>query len=233
VELLLEAAIGLSALVAAAVASRMLAVAWRTGSGPHALMGITVGVGGAAVQLLILAGSILGPASGSAAERALGAASLSCVGVGATAMARFNHTVYRPRSPLLHAVTGAVAGYFGLVAAHRALELAPPPLLRLDAFFAALLLVYVWSAAEAFRSWDAYRRTPGLDPLVVERFRIWGFGLLATVSWIVCETVGRGGAASRAAGVLFAILATTAIRFAFAPPRWYRERLGEPSPREV
>jgi hypothetical protein len=66
-----------------------------------------------------------------------------------------------------------------------------------------------------------------LDYLII----IWGFGLLASMSWILCETVGRGNAASRAAGVLFAILASTANCFAFAPPRWYRERLGEAAPR--
>jgi hypothetical protein len=230
VELLLELAIGLSALVAGAVALRLLGVAWRTGSAPHALMGITVGIGGAAVQLLILTASILRATADSAAGRALFAGTLLCVGVGATAMARFNHAVYRPRSPLLHAVTGAVAGYFGLVAVHRAFGLSVPPLLALEAFYAALLVLYTWSALEAFHSWDAYRRTPGLDALVVERFRIWGFGLLATMSWILCETVGRGNAASRAAGVLFAILASTANCFAFAPPRWYRARLGEAAP---
>lgn len=222
VEGLVFAAMGGSALLAAAVGVRLLVLRSTRGE-PLRLLGagLLFGCGVNHALMLLLA---LVPA-GAPLRRALVVGAILCTGSGATAMSRFNHAVYHPKSALLHAVTAMIATYFAVQAGARLLSLELQGPLSGNVVFAVLLAVYGWSAWEAFGCYAAYRRAPGLDPLVVQRFLVWGLGGLCAVGWVLSVWLGGSHLLARGLGAVFAPLLAVAVLFAFAPPRWYRRRL--------
>jgi hypothetical protein len=95
--------------------------------------------------------------------------------------------------------------------------------------FPVLLAGYLWTAAESFRCWRDYRRARGLDPVIVERFRLWGTSAVAVVFWVAVAFIGEDAAWARGIGSAFGIVSSVALWFAFQPPefyqRWLRSRV--------
>jgi hypothetical protein len=97
--------------------------------------------------------------------------------------------------------------------------------------FTARAMAFVWAAAEAFRYHAMMRRRLALglgDPVVADRFRLWGLSAMAVVAAFAAFLAGRlwvrGGAMS--APVLIAtslagIVAGVTVLLAFSPPRAY------------
>ncbi|HME69122.1 MAG TPA: hypothetical protein VKM54_04555 [Myxococcota bacterium] len=56
--------------------------------------------------------------------------------------------------------------------------------------YPVLLAGYLWTAAESFRCWRDYRHARDLDPVVVERFRLWGSSAVAVVLWVTVAFIG-------------------------------------------
>jgi hypothetical protein len=224
VEGIVFAAMAAAALLAGAVGLRLLWLRSRRAA-PLRLLGAGLVLGSGVNHLLILLVAAMAPPRGSALREALLMGSILCVGAGATAISRFNHVVYRPKNVALHAVTAMIASYFAVIALLRVFG-APVvgPLAGL-ALFPVLLAVYGWSGYEALACYAAYRKAPRLDPLVVDRFRVWGIGTLCTMGWVLAVWIGGGHVIARALGALFALLLAFAVLFAFVPPRWYRRRV--------
>jgi hypothetical protein len=153
----------------------------------------------------------------------------AATGVSASCMMRFTQIVYRPRQRLLTAVPVGVALTFAYVALGVPFR-SGAPLHSWSAFsvYAVLLAGYLWTAAESFRCWRGYRRARDLDPVVVERFRLWGASALAIVLWVAVAFVGQNRAWARGVGSGFGVVSSVALWFAFQPPafyqRWLRSR---------
>jgi hypothetical protein len=90
----------------------------------------------------------------------------------------------------------------------------------------------VWGAAESLRYHALLRRRLGLglaDPVVTDRMRLWGLGLIAAVAisaidLVLIETTGVGLVGTRFGGILVGVLglgAAGAIWLAFLPPDAY------------
>ena len=103
------------------------------------------------------------------------------------------------------------------------LSVLPLPLWRV--FVLVLLGVWAWSAAEALRHWIAYRRIPELDPMVVDRFRMWGINSLGVIGWAVISYFYGLSTLSIGASAVFGLLAAASLWLAFLPPAWYRQHL--------
>ena len=154
----------------------------------------------------------------------------AAVGIAASCMMRFTQIVYRPKQRALTAVPVGVALYFAYVSLSVPFR-SEAPLHSLVALsiYPVLLAGYLWAAAESFRCWRNYRGAPGLDPVVVERFRLWGTSAMAVVLWVAVAFVGQNAAWARGAGSGFGIVSSVALWFAFQPPefyqRWLRSRV--------
>ncbi|HEY8119914.1 MAG TPA: hypothetical protein VII78_01245 [Myxococcota bacterium] len=96
----------------------------------------------------------------------------------------------------------------------------------------AAIVVYAWSAFEGFRCWTLARRRLALglaDPLVVNRFLLWGFiglsSLLSIVPSLVISLSGGNGmthVGSRLCTAIGGLSASIALQLAFLPPAGYR-----------
>ncbi len=217
-------AMAFSALLAGAVGLRLL-VLRSPRAAPLRLLGAGLLLGSGLNHVLILLVVLSELPRGAPAREALLAGAILCVGAGATSISRFNHVVYRPRSVTLHAVTAMIASYFTLLALLRVLGVPLEGPLAGATFFPVLLAIYGWSSYEALACFAAYRKAFGLDPLVVDRFRVWGIGTLCAMGWVLSAWMGGNQLIARAFGAGFALLLACAVLFAFAPPRWYRRRV--------
>lgn len=94
------------------------------------------------------------------------------------------------------------------------------------------VVVYTWTALEGFRCWIQARRRLRLglaDPLVVNRFLLWGVigvaSLLSVAPSLALTLAGGDGTTSAAARLTTAIgglVAAIALQLAFLPPARYR-----------
>ncbi len=224
-QFLVLAAAVVSAMAASAVALRLLWLLRRERSVALLLLGIALLAGSGLGQLLMLALAVLEPAPGSGLWRGLLAAMLASIGTGATCICAFNHQVFRGRSAWLHAATGLVGAHFALVSSSILLGFEREGPLAGQRFFLVLFLLYTWSAAESLRCWLEYRRSPGLDPLVVERFRVWAIGAFCAAVWVGAGYLGGLHPLARGVGALFGLALATTVWLAFAPPEAFRRRL--------
>jgi hypothetical protein len=150
----------------------------------------------------------------------------AATGISASCMMRFTQIVYRPKRRLLAAVPVGVALSFAYVALcvpfrHEA----PVHSLTARSIYPVLLAGYLWTAAESFRCWRDYRRARDLDPVVVERFRLWGTSALAIVVWVAVAFAGKNQAWARGVGSVFGVVSSVALWFAFQPPEFYQRWL--------
>lgn len=154
----------------------------------------------------------------------------AAVGVAASCMMRFTQIVYRPKQRRLTAIPVGVALYFGYVSLSVPFRNeAPLHSLVALSIYPVLLAGYLWTAVESFRCWGHYRRARDLDPVVVERFRLWGTSAVAVVLWVAVAFVGQNAAWARGVGSGFGIVSSLGLWFAFQPPgffqRWLRSRV--------
>lgn len=224
------------------VGVRMLMLARRTG-GRHELL---IGAG------MLLIGAIGFPGSTvSGFGRAVGEMSIplwfgatSITQVGLLLIYAFTWQVFRPKESWGKAIVagGALLMFAGLVVSALALASAPPEAIssvvaRNGMFIgmAGYCGCFLWSAIEGFvHHRNAKRRmTIGLaDPVVVNRFLLWGlFGLASTainVTSFIGSAIGVDPSTSPLVLVpmgVFGFLASIAMYLAFLPPVAYLDRV--------
>jgi hypothetical protein len=228
---------GVFFLASLAIGVRLVALAARTGSLPERLIGIGIlGIGPAGMAAMMGAAGLA--ASAPAAARALTGLAFVAIAVGATAASVFNWRVFRPDAPAARATVFAGAALLALaIAAEGATTgfvnpLEPGPAgLCVSALCAATLL---WGAGESLRYWLLMRRRLRLglaDPLVANRFLLWGLGIgaagVGSVISLVVQ-VALGGAMAELPGLLLSnslhgLAAAVLMWVAFLPPEaWKR-----------
>ncbi len=204
---------------------RLVALFLRRGA-PTGLLGIALLFGGAPVHGLVLA---LRAADGPPSEglwQIAYALLYVAAGVAGTCVMRFTHEVFRPRSRWLPVATGVAAGYFAIAAATLPFGADDPARSPLGLGVALVLgAIFGWASGESFAAWAMYRRAPGLDPLVVDRFRLWGVAALSNVAVVGLFWAGERSLLLAGLAGLFGMVSSLALWLAFLPPPAYARRL--------
>jgi len=226
--------------VALVVGLRLVGLAARTRQLPELLMGVGVlGIGPVGFGGIVAAMAMAPSAPGTA--RALGAAATIAIASGVAAKYVFNWRIYRPTSPV--AAAACVAGIAG-VAAAVALEGAATGFSPLSwqgggwhVLRSALQVgCLLWGASEALVYWGKMRRRARLgiaDPLLANRFLLWGIGAgaagLGSAIGVVAQlATGRPPLEQTwvtMSSSLHGLVSASALWLAFVPPRAYREWL--------
>jgi len=217
---------------------RLLRVGWTTGQLPELLMGIAFFTGGgigATLQFLAQFPELLPPVF-SGATLAFGRL---CVHVGILCQASFTWVVFRPHSTAARALLAGLTLAFVAASIGTAAQggIGDP---AYSGFWfwlegAAAVAAISWGALEALR-WHVLMRRRlryGLaDPLVVNRFLLWGTalgaGVLASAVDPVIHALGVDATTTRPLIGVAAGLGTVAalgIALTFFPPAWYRARV--------
>lgn len=186
--------------VGAAVAVRLLLLYRRTGGGPELALGA-----GLAATVLALPASIAGVAlglGGPLVERGLFV--VGALGSTSTVVAFFAFTqlVFHPGSRvarILVALAAMVAAASGVGLVHAKLAdwgVTPNPATRpwLMALLGLVAVGLTWTGVEALRYWWRLRRRLALglaDPVVVNRFLLWGLGTLLSVAALAVIAVSK------------------------------------------
>src|SRR5690606_851239 len=225
---------------------RLLALARRTRRRPELLLGLGI-LGTAALGYgLLIAASLLRGAGTTASDglpRALLAAGTILHDAGVTMIVLFVLTVFRPVERWARALAaGALLALWGghvgweLSNAYRS---AQPG----DAFWWLRSFVVwsypLWTMVESYRYYGLLRRRLALglaDPLVTNRFFLWGSASLGTVLAVWSASLGylfsgRPAAAAawspviQVATATFGVATVTLYGFTFFAPAWYRRRI--------
>jgi hypothetical protein len=223
--------------VALVVGVRLVALARRTRQIPELLIGVgvlcigPVGFGGIVAATAAEAGS-------PGLARVLGGAAAVAVATGVAAKYLFNWRIYRPTSRLAAVACGAgIAGVVLAVALEgfatgyspRAWRGTGWHVLRSGVQIGCLL----WGASEALVYWGKMRRRVRLgiaDPLLANRFLLWGIGAGAAgvgSAISVVFQVATGKPSLEQAWVtmsssLHGLVSASALWLAFVPPQAYR-----------
>ena len=220
-------------LVALTVGIRVLLLASRTRALPELTMGIGVlGIGPVGFGLMVAANHI----DNVSVQTAMLAIASLAVSAGVFAKFVFNWRVYHPESSAVRAIVVAagialVACYalagltYGFSAEH-ALE--PASLARSGLQISCLL----WGAGESIGYWTKMRRRVRLglaDPVVANRFLLWGIGAFAagfgtavgTTAQIVTGVTTTQEGWVLVSSSMHGLVAAVAIALAFIPPRAY------------
>jgi len=234
-------------IVSLLVGLRLLLLWWRTRQIPELLIGIGVlGIGPVGFGLPVASGLVAGSRPGLGAVL-VGIGALA-VAIGAGAKLTFNWRVYHPQSrsvgvipfaagPILLAAWLTEWATGGFVEVNSA---SPATLIRTSLQIACLL----WGSGEALRYWTMMRRRERLglaDPLVTNRFLLWGIGAGAAGlgSFIgIAAQLATGSATGEIPWVmtsssLHGLIAAIALWFAFVPPGFYRRYIQARAPRSV
>jgi len=233
---------GVFFLVSLAVGLRLLALATRTHRSPELLIGIGIlGIGPTGLGCMLGAAALyqLSPS----ASRVFTAAALVAVASGSIASCLFNRMVFRAESAgaraWVHAMTALFGVAFGVEIATT--RFADPLHPGAGASLVSLLctLNLLWGAAESIRYWRLMRRRLRLglaDPLVTNRFLLWGLGIGAAgvgslISLGVQQVVGLSMAELPVltfSNSLFGLASALLMWVAFLPPaawrRWVQRR---------
>jgi hypothetical protein len=233
---------GIFFLVSLAVGLRLVALATRTHRSPELLIGIGIlGIGPTGMGC-ILGAAALHPLS-PPASTVFTAAGLLAIACGSIASCLFNRMVFRTESSGARAWVVATTALFGVAFGYElattgfADPLHPGP----GGSFVSLLctLNLLWGAGESLRYWRLMRRRLRLglaDPLVTNRFLLWGLGIGAAglgslISLIVQQVVGLSMAELPAltfSNSLFGLCSALLMWVAFLPPAaWRRFVQGE------
>jgi hypothetical protein len=241
-------ALALLALVGTSVGARLVAVARRTRGLPELAMGAGLlaiaALGLPAVAVARLPGLVATPAGDALFGAGL---ALSLGGIGH--VHAFTFLVFRREETWAQALLVAVGlalavEWMGLMEASGAgatlAEILPHTRPWAIAVVATVAVGFAWTAAESLHYHALLRRRMALglaDPVVVNRFLLWGVGGFATallcVALVACL---RAGLAPLAHPLPLALIATAGVvtsaawSLAFLPPaaylRWLRERSG-------
>jgi len=215
---------------------RLLLLWHRTRRLPELLIACGIlGIGPVGFAFTLIATSS-GEALPLLASVCLAAALLSTSG-GAFATAIFNWRVFHPDAPGLRLVVGAVALLFVVAFLWEALNsgFADPNLnasgFRLYSMLSTTILL--WGAAESLRYFTMMRRREKLglaDPLVTNRFLLWGLGIGAAglgsaISVTACTVTGQHMLSIpwvTISNSLHGLTAAVLMWVAFIPPGFYR-----------
>ncbi len=232
---------GVFFLASLAIGLRLVALARRTRRPPELLIGLGVlGIGPAGMGCMIGAAALHAGQPG--VSRALAAAALLSIAAGSVASCIFNWRVFRPESgparswvfatALLHGVGfGLEAGTTGF-----ANPLRPGHGATLNAWLCTANLL--WGATESLRYYALMRRRLRLglaDPLVTNRFLLWGLGIgAAGVGSLISVGVQLASGVSMSqlpaltlSNSMFGLCAAVLMWIAFLPPAaWRRHVLG-------
>jgi hypothetical protein len=235
-------AIGVGSFLVAStvVGLRMLLLAARTRRSAELEMGLALLVPGAFGYAAALA-SAADPATTGLAQSTLRALANSCFGIGAISLALFTRQVFRPESLAAGCCVAVVCTSIGASSLGFWIERADD-LLASPAFwvsYVARISVFGWAAFEAFHQYRLGRRRERLglaDPLLVNRFLLWGLGNGAVLGILALQLSVM---ASLGLDAMFLPLVMTPISalglvaaitvwLTFLPPRAYRQRFGQP-----
>jgi len=220
------------------VGIRLLALAWRTRKLPELAIGLDLVLAGALGYSLLLAAESLrlipAPLDG------LGSfAGVLAISVGSGFVALFSRQVFRPssagaRAALLALLGWLALGIYGSWGLHvRGLDGGVGGWLGHWAPNIGILIAYGWSTFESLRYHLLMRRRVRLgiaDPLVTNRFLLWGLGTLAVSAvallHLVAQMLGAYELPEAMVGVvsLLVLVAAVAEWLAFFPPQAYRRR---------
>jgi hypothetical protein len=216
-------------LVALVVGVRLLLLWRQTGEQPELLIGIGVlGIGPVGFALTVAAQLLAGQSSPSSAL-CYGLGQLA-VAIGAFSKFVFNWRVYHPESRIARNAAvagGAVLATVWLEAAFRGFPVEAPGFRHLP-----LVVALLWGSFEALRYRERMRRRArvGLgDPVVENRFLVWGLGAgAAGVGSVISMVAGMiGGAQTLLDPGLLTLLslhgmaAAVCMWLAFVPPKAY------------
>jgi len=234
-------------LASAVVAARLLALARRTRQRPELLLGLGIlGTAALGYGVLIAAAVARGGAntvSATGLQRALTAAGSLLHDAGVTMILLFVLAVFRPAERWARAL--AAAALLALWGGHAGWELSNGYRSTLpgNGFWwlrSAVIWTYpLWTMVESYRYYGLLRRRRALglaDPLVTNRFLLWGSAALGTAlaTWtasIPYFLVGRPGAIEawgpviQVATATFGVATVTLYGLTFFAPAWYRRRV--------
>jgi len=216
-----------------AVGVRLLALARRTRGLPETAIGASFLLAGGVAATGGLAARFLAPGF---AGHALvsGMASLALHG-GVAFLIFFVWRVFRPRARWAAALagfllTGLATGFLGPALTTGFLAPAEPVFTAIS--LVARIGLYAWAGLESLRCWAQGRRrlTLGLaDPVVVNRFLLWGLGVLAVLGiWLdsARQLLAQGDAqASDGVVAVLGFLCAGCLWLAFFPSAAWRRRL--------
>jgi hypothetical protein len=225
---------------------RLLLLSRRTGALPERLLGLGLGAtGGVGYGLLIIV-SLARQANGGAPSdlmTALGLVGKAIHDLGVLAMLGFILSVFRPGERWARALAGAMAvvllvGYVGNAVTGGFSESRPQGFWYWLGF-TAIGTYPMWTAAEAFRYHGLMRKRRALglaDPIVVNRFLMWGVASLFSVAaiWTISLPAMLGLALEEQLRIaplamsitgIWGIGAISSYWLTFFPPAWYRARI--------
>lgn len=236
------AVLGAAGLVAFAVASvaigaRLLAVGVRTRTGPELALGcgfLVGAVAGYVPETLVLSTDLL-PAD---VERAVLAATQVAIRLAAVAVLAFTVHVFRHGNRWAHALAAAIVAALALswlaFPTTQIYAQTPGDRIWYDVFAVARSAAIGWGALESLRYWRRARRRQRLglaDPLVAERFLLWGVGLGAMTALMASTLLARAAGVDPAAPgwvlleSLAGLVGAATLWLTFFPTRAYRARV--------
>ena len=233
----------------AVVAAQLLGLARRTGQEPELLLGAAIGCTAVLGYGVLIANLIVRGTSPPEAAPALAVfltgAGKSLHDFGVTLFLVFVVRVFRRDEAWAKALAGGMVALLwgglvvGAINGSFRFELAAVGSLPWRCEYAVIWTYSIWSAVEAYRYWLAMRRRVAIglaDPLVANRFFLWGTGSIFTVlaTWTASipyafvsdlETLTAITPAVRIATALAGLGSVSCSLFAFLPPAWYRSRI--------
>ena len=229
-----------------AIGVRLVLLSRRNGGRPELLLGLGLGLTGGLGYGILIAVSLAQTVLGAAPSLALTASGLlgkAIHDVGVLAMLGFILTVFRPSEAWARTLAGVMAavlvvGYFGNALTGGFAESRPQGFWYWLGF-SAIGTYPMWAAAEAFRYHGLMSKRMALglaDPVVVNRFLLWGIASLFSVAaiWTISlpaildlplqEQIRLAPLSMSVTGV-WGIGAISSYWLTFFPPAWYRARI--------
>ena len=228
--------------VSLAVGLRLLLVWWRTRELPEFALGFGLfAMGGVGYPLMVAA--VHGFGLSVPVREALLALQIALNVVGITAVAVFTRRVFRPAAPAAGAAVAAIALALGGLAVWQGVS---PGLWAYitdragawNASAAVVIATLTWSGLESLLYFAKLRRRARLglaDPLVTQRFGLWGVSILTagaiSLAGHVLEMLGVPTVGSVVGALVVGppgLVMSAALWMAFFPPagyvRWVRDR---------
>lgn len=234
----------------AVVSARLVLLARRTRQQPELFLGLAIlgsavlGYGTLIVALIVRGGmGMTDPASVPALAVGLSAIGKTLHDVGVTFFFLFIVRVFHPGERWARALAGAAMallwGGLGWQAAHGSFRVETVGSVAWTCEYLVIWSYPVWMAVESFHYWTLMRRRRALgfaDPMVVNRFALWGIGSVfsalaiwtASVPYALMDAPELSASVSPAVFVLTAIAGVASVScsyLAFLPPAWYARRV--------
>ncbi len=227
-------------LVSLVVGARLLLLARRTRQLPELTVGLAFFLmGGFAWPMLATAQQAT--ALPDAVRTGLAATSTLLMAVGQTSLAIFTWRVFRPEAGWARALVVGLASAFVVCALGQAASPGYAALaIELEPFWLSYQILPMislgWTGLESLRYARvcARRQRVGLaEPIVTNRFLLWGACALTCTVLTIATTIGGPAFQGSVAGLAFispvTLAAALALWFAFLPPASYRRWLARPA----